>query len=96
MADPFARMHGSLMARLSTQALRNEAATLRGGPVTVSLEHGVAMYGEAGEVTAYRSIATIPKGAAPAVGDALIVGMASYVIDGIDADNGYVVRVVLR
>ncbi len=90
MPDPFAKLHDRLMAKFA------EPATIRGGATVVSMEHGVAVTGEYGEVTAYRSVATLPKGAGPKVGDTLIVGMASYVIDGIDADNGYVVRCVLR
>ena len=90
MADAFARMHRRLFARLGQEAL------LRGLPTEVILQHGVAVTGEYGQVTGYRSFATIPVAAAPKVGDALTVDGQGYIVDAIDANDGHTVSVVLR
>ena len=90
MADAFERMHQRLFARLGQEAF------LRGLPVIVILEHGVAVTGEYGEVTAFRSFATLPSDAAPKVGDALVVDLKTYTVDGIQADDGSTTIVVLR
>ncbi len=90
MADAFERMHQRLFARLGQEAF------LRGLPVIVILEHGVAVTGEYGEVTAFRSFATLPSDAAPKVGDALVVDLKTYTVDGIQADDGSTTSVVLR
>lgn len=83
-------MHRRLFARLGQEAL------LRGMATTVILEHGVAVTGEYGQVTGYRSFATIPAEDAPKVGDALVVGATTYAVDAIDANDGHTVSVVLR
>lgn len=90
MADAFERMHQRLFARLGQEAL------LRGLPTTVILEHGVAVTGEYGQVTGFRSFATLPSEAAPRVGDALVVDAANYVVDGIQGDDGSTTSVILR
>ena len=83
-------MHRRLFARLGQEAL------LRGLPTEVILEHGIAVTGEYGQVTGYRSFATIPAEDAPKVGDALVVGVNTYAVDAIDANDGHTVSVVLR
>lgn len=83
-------MHRRLFARLGQEAL------LRGLPTTVVLEHGVAVTGEYGQVTGFRSFATFPKADAPRVGDALTVDGKGHIVDGIDADDGYTTNCVLR
>lgn len=90
MADAFARMHRRLFARLGQEAL------LRGTPTRVIVEHGVAVTGEYGQVSGYRSFATIPAADAPKVGDALVVGAKTYTVESIDANDGDTVAVVLR
>lgn len=90
MADAFARMHQRLFARLGQEAL------LRGIPTPVIIEHGVAVTGEYGQVTGYRSFATIPVAMAPKVGDVLRSDGHGYIIDAIDTNDGYSVSVVLR
>lgn len=90
MADAFERMHQRLFARLGQEAL------LRGLPTVIILEHGVAVTGEYGEVTAFRSFATLPSAAAPKVGDALTSDGKGWIIDGIQADDGSTTSVVLR
>lgn len=90
MADAFERMHSRLFARLGQEAL------LRGLPTRVIVEEGVAVTGEYGNVTGYRTFATIPVAMAPKVGDALVSGGKTYAVDGIDANDGYTISVVLR
>ncbi len=90
MADAFERMHRRLFARLGQEAF------LRGLPTTVILEHGVAVTGEYGQVTGYRSFATLPAADAPRVGDALVVDTKNYVIDAIQENDGHTISVVLR
>lgn len=88
--DAFVRMHRRLFARLGREAL------LRGQATTVILEHGVAVTGELGQVTGFRSFATFPSGDLPRGGDALAVDGKNYVIDGIESDDGYTTHCVLR
>lgn len=83
-------MHSRLLARLGQEAL------LRGLPTRVIVEDGVAVTGEYGNVTGYRTFATIPAAMAPKVGDALVSGGKTYAVDGIDANDGYSISVVLR
>lgn len=90
MADAFARMHRRLFARLGQEAL------LRGLPTTVIIEHGVAVTGEYGQVTGFRSFATIPSADQPRVGNALTVDGKGYIVDGIESDDGYTTHCVLR
>ena len=90
MADAFERMHQRLFARLGQEAF------LRGLPVIVILEHGVAVTGEYGQVAGYRSFATLPADPLPKVGDALVVDAANYVVDGIQGDDGSTTSVILR
>ena len=90
MADAFARMHQRLFARLGREAL------LRGLPTAAILEHGVAVTGEYGQVTGYRSFATLPVTPLPKVGDALTVDGQGYIVDAIEANDGSTVSVVLR
>lgn len=91
MPDPFARMTGSLLARLGGEAF------LRGSePCRVSIQHGVAVVGEYGEVSAYRSLATIDRSLNPAAGDALTAEGKSWVLDVKDSDDGYTVNYWLR
>lgn len=90
MADAFARMHMRLLARLGQEAL------LRGLPTTAIVEHGVAVTGEYGQVTGFRSFATFKTSDAPRVADAVVVDGKSYVVDGIDTDDGYTTTCVLR
>lgn len=90
MADAFERMHRRLFARLGQEAF------LRGLPTTVILEHGVAVTGEYGQVTGYRSFATVPASDAPRVGDPLVVDTTNYVVDAIQENDGHTISVVLR
>jgi hypothetical protein len=90
MADAFARMHTRLFARLGQEAL------LRGLPTVAIVEHGVAVTGEYGQVTGYRSFATLPVDPLPKVGDTLVVDTVSSVIDAIQENDGHTVSVVLR
>lgn len=83
-------MHSRLFARLGQEAL------LRGLPTVIIVEHGVAVTGEYGSVTGYRSFATIPVAMAPKVGDALSSDGKSWVVDGIEANDGHTISVVLR
>lgn len=90
MADAFARMHTRLLARLGQEAL------LRGLPVTAIVEHGVAVTGEYGQVTGFRSFATFPSTAVPRVGDGVRIDAKDYAVDGIESDDGYTTTCVLR
>lgn len=90
MADAFERMHQRLFARLGQEAL------LRGLATTVIVEHGVAVTGDYGQVTGYRSFATLPADPLPKVGDALVVDGKSWAIDAIQENDGHTVSVVLR
>lgn len=83
-------MHRRLFARLGQEAL------LRGLPTTVILEHGVAVTGEYGQVTGYRSFATLPVDPLPKVGDAMVVDAKTYTVDAIQENDGHTVSVVLR
>lgn len=86
----FARMHQRLFARLGREAL------LRGEPTRAIVEHGVAVSGEYGQVVAYRSFATLASADAPKAGDSLVIDGKSYIVDSIDADDGYTTSCVLR
>lgn len=88
--DAFVRMHRRLFARLGQEAL------LRGLPTTVILEHGIAVTGEYGQVTGFRSFAAFPTGDLPRIGDALSVDGKNYVVDGIENDDGHTTNCVLR
>jgi len=91
-------MHDRLFARLGEQAvLRNTA------PCSVNIEYGVQVNYEIGddkfvqsEYAATVDVANIEKKYSPTVGDALTVGPKTYVIDAIAADNGYMLRCILR
>ena len=69
---------------------------MRGLPTRVIIEHGIAVTGEYGNVTGYRSFATIPAAMAPKVGDALFSDGKSWIVDGLEANDGDTVSVVLR
>jgi hypothetical protein len=90
MADAFERMHTRLFARLGREAL------LRGLPTFAIVEHGVAVTGEYGQVTGYRSFAMLPVDPLPNVGDTLVVDAVSSVIDAVQENDGHTVSVVLR
>lgn len=86
--DPFARMQDRLHARLGSEAV------LRGEPCLATLEHGVAILGEHGEVVAFRTVASIRGGPTPRQGDTLVVkleggGTKSYTIDALQGNDGY-------
>lgn len=87
---PFARMTQRIFARLGQEA------TLRGLPTQVILEHGVAMTGEYGEISAFRTVATLPAGDAPRLGDPLLIDGKLWTVDAILANDGYSIEVVLR
>lgn len=102
-ARVFSRLTDRVLARLGRDAI------LRGAPAVpklrVAIEHGVEVQGTYGEAVSEKVIATMPKGAAPKVGDTLVIGDTVggvftaaewYRIDSPPfADNGYSVRVVL-
>lgn len=98
MRDPFARATKSALSVLGRGAL------LRGAPAgNVNIEHGVEVYekNSDGESLFSRSVATIDKVYAPKRGDRLDMlndggyVVASYRIEGVFADNDYVVRHVV-
>lgn len=94
----FERMHNRLFARLGEQAV------LRGFEVIeVNIEYGVVVNYDIGddkfvqsEYAATVDVANILKSRNPRVGDTLQVGPKNYVIDAIAADNGYMLRCILR
>jgi len=90
MSDPFDRLHQRLLARLGREAL------LRGGPVRVIVEQGVAVTGEYGQVTGFRSLVSIPSFEKPRGGDALVIGGEAFVIDAIERDDGHLTRCFVR
>ena len=59
-------------------------------------EFCVAVTGEYGQVTGYRSFATLPASDAPRVGDPLVVDTTNYVVDAIQENDGHTISVVLR
>ncbi len=89
MADPFARMHQSLFARLGEEAFLRTTDACR-----AAVEHGVAIAGEYGEVAGYRTAVDIMYAgvARPKKGDSLAVGTNSYVLDSALKDDGYSAR----
>lgn len=97
-ASVFERMHDRLLSRLGEQAvLRLEESCL------VNIEYSVVIDYELGdakfqqsEYSATVDIANILKRHAPVPGDRLYVGDKSYVIDAIAADNGHMLRCILR
>ncbi len=93
MSDPFARMHQSLFTRLGVEALLRTTEECK-----VSVEHGVAVTGEYGEVTGYRTVIDIMYAGLtrPKVGDSLlIVGGSTYKLDAPLKDDGYSARWVV-
>lgn len=89
--NPFARMAGRLLHHLGRPAL------LRGTVATqASLEHGVLVYGEYGQVTGTVSVATLPVEASPRQHDALEVDGVAYVLDKLERSDGYLLRFILR
>lgn len=91
MADPFARMHERLFAHLG------EEAVLRGDtPCRVNIERDVEVLGTYSEVAARRTLAHVPSSLNPKSGDTLVVGVKSYVLDGMESDDGYASRFYVR
>lgn len=90
MADPFEQMAVSIRTCLGV------AATTASGSEDIVIEHGVAITGDMGEVTSYRSVASIRKAAGLRVGDHITVGADAYVLDAILKSDGYFVQFVLR
>lgn len=94
----FQRMHERLFAKLG------EGAVLRGNvQCLVNIERGVVVDYENGddkfvqsEYAAVVDVANISSAHLPEPGDTLVVGTDSYVIDAIAANNGFMVRCVLR
>lgn len=92
------RMHDRLFAKIGDEAV------LRGTvPCLINIERGVVVDYETGDDKFYRSeyaqtvsVANIPAKHTPKPGDSLTVGAESYTIDAIIADNGYMMRCVLR
>lgn len=84
-------MTARLFARLGVEAV------LRAGePIRVLHSTGVAIVGESGVLLAYRDVAEIPSEYVPRLGDALLIGGKDYVIDTVEANDGYTVRCILR
>jgi hypothetical protein len=88
--DPFARMHSRLLARLGQEAV------FHGASISVGFHRGVAVTGEYGEVTGVRDVVEIPAEHEPVAGDPITIGAASYVLDALETDNGYMKRFILR
>lgn len=87
MADPFARMAGRLLRKLG------EPALLRGTVETrVSLERGVAVLGEYGQVVGMRTMATLLASDNPARGDTLVAGNESWRLDALERNDGQFAR----
>lgn len=87
MVDPFARMAGRLLQRLG------EPALLRGTVETrVSLEHGVAVLGEYGQVAGMRTMATLLASDNPACGDALVAAGKTWRLDALERNDGQFAR----
>jgi hypothetical protein len=86
-SDPFARMSDRLLARLGGEAV------LRGSvPCNANVEHGVAVTGEYGEVTSYRTLVHIQSALNPRSGDTLVVSGTNYTLDTKESDDGYTTR----
>jgi hypothetical protein len=93
MGDPFARLTGSVLARLGKDAvLRGEVVD---PPIKVNIEHGVQLVNSEGAVFE-RSVATLPKASAPASDDTLSHPDGEYILDTLHADNGHSVRFIIR
>lgn len=91
MADPFARMHERLFAHLG------EEAVLRGStPCRVNVERDVEVMGQYGEVAARRTLIHIPAALNPKSGEVITIGLKSYVLDGLESDDGYAARFYVR
>lgn len=86
MGDPFARLTGSVLARLGKDAvLRGEVVD---PPIKVNIEHGVQVVGEDNISAHERSVATIGKAQNPKAGDSLVHPDGSYKLDALHSDNG--------
>lgn len=91
MADPFARMHERLFALLG------EEAVLRGNMACqVNIEHDVEVLGTYGEVAARRTLVHVPSWLSPKSGETLVVGAKTYILDGLESDDGYASRFYVR
>jgi hypothetical protein len=88
--DPFARMQSRLFARLGKQAV------LRGEDTVAILTDGVAVYGEFGVVTDYRTTAALPMAMKPHPEDLLTCNNRSFAVDNILDSDGYQTTVTLR
>lgn len=93
-----ARMHDRLLARLGEQAV------LRGNVnCQANIERGVVVDYEQGDDKFQRSefaavvdIANLPAALNPKPGDSLVIGLESFTIDVVAANNGHLARCVLR
>lgn len=93
-----ARMHDRLLARLGEQAVLRGSVNCQ-----ANIERGVVIDYEQGDDKFQRSefaavvdIANLPAILDPKPGDTLTVGVDSYVIDVVAANNGHLARCVLR
>lgn len=90
----FTRLTERILAHVGEDAiLRGEVVD---PPRKINVEHGVELTGVYGEVTAYRSLATIEKAWNPQPGDPLTVDGKDYILDVLLKDNGYSAQFVLR
>lgn len=95
----FQRMHERLFAHLGERAFLRLTE-----PCTVNIERNVTVQYEIGDAKFYQSeyaqtvdIANIPAASHPVPGDSLVLESGeSFIIDTIGADNGFMVRCVLR
>ena len=93
-----ARMHDRLLTRLGEQAV------LRGNVnCQANIERGVVVDYEQGDDKFQRSefaavvdIANLPAALNPKPGDSLVIGLESFTIDVVAANNGHLARCVLR
>lgn len=93
-----ARMHDRLLARLGEQAVLrgtiNCQANIERG-VVIDYEQGDDKF-QRSEFSAVVDIANLPAALNPKPGDSLVIGLESFIIDVVAANNGHLARCVLR
>lgn len=90
MSGAFERLATSVLRHLGQDAFLLVGATST--PTRVNLEFGINMAGPYDDGAFPRDVATLPSAAGAKLGDRVLIGSTTYLLDGTISTNGYLHR----
>jgi hypothetical protein len=82
--DPFAQATARLLARLGVEAVLHDTV-----PTRALMQYGIDVIGDAGQLAAKVTTATLSTADLARLGDTLVVDGVSYFLDTLHAFDGY-------